>query len=382
MPTEATISFATTAGDDFTPIAKTSTTGSIDLYREEGNTGVRWAILLPGTKLSAAGNVSGTGVNANSEPVTVTTELEANDFIKSGFTLKNPVFAAPGAQYAVKKSNGELAQFTVGGTTTNPQKVYFSRANLMCNAANPDQPVWGFHENQYDECPGFYAITSNSGNTGTTAVHITNSNEMDRFSWGFKNPTSVSENDWVDGSRNLNWNDGTDWGCALRGTAYGNYWRTLTAAEWQYLLSSRTGKRFLMVTWKVNAVTTNGIFIAPDGYNGGSTSGYTQWNKTGYTNVKSITSSVANELFEAGCVFLPALGYRNNNYYYEYNYHYNPSGYYMFGNYWTATGVEQQPLSQYVPEATAFRFTEDAFDYAYSPERNLGMCVRLVWDAN
>ena len=366
MPTEATINFANNA------ITPTATTGTIDLYREEGNTGVRWAILLPGTNLSADGNVSGAPSGT----------LNANQFINSGISLKNPVFAAPGADYAVKTSGGVLTQFSVSST----QKVYFSRANLKCNAASPNQPVWGFHEYQYDECPGFYAITSNSGQTGTTAVHITSSNEMDRFSWGFKNPTSVSEDDWVDGSRNLNWNDGTDWGCALRNTAYGNYWRTLTAAEWQYLLNTRSGKRFLMVTWSQyhnnNLATTNGIFIAPDGYNGGSTSGYSQWNKTGWNNVKSITSSVANELFEAGCVFLPALGYRQGSYYYEYNYHYNPSGYYMFGNYWTATGVEQQPNSTVTPQAKAFRFTEDAFDYAYSPKRDLGMCVRLVWDAN
>lgn len=372
MPTEATISFATTAGADFTPIAKTSTTGTIDLYREEGNTGVRWAILLPGTNLSADGNVSGAPSGT----------LNANQFINSGITLKNPVFAAPGADYAVKNSAGVLKQFSVSST----QKVYFSRANLKCDATYPNQPVWGFHEYQYDECPGFYAITSNSGNSGQTAVHITSSNEMDRFSWGFKNPTSVSENDWVDGSRNLNWNDGTDWGCALRNTAYGNYWRTLTAAEWQYLLKTRSGKRFLMVTWEqphnYDLVTTNGIFIAPDGYNGGSTSGYSQWNKTGWQNVKSIDRSVANELFEAGCVFLPALGYRQGSYYYEYNYHFNPSGYYMFGNYWTATGVTQQPNSTNTPQAKAFRFTEDAFDYANSPQRDRGMCVRLVWDAN
>lgn len=371
MPTEATISFATTAGDDFTPIAKTSTTDTIDLYREEGNTGVRWAILLPGTNLRADGNVSGAPAGT----------LNANQFINSGISLKNPVFAAPDAQYAVKNSAGVLKQFSVSST----KKVYFSRANLKCNAANPNQLVWGFHEYQYDECPGFYAITSNSGNTGTTAVPITSSNEMDRFSWGFHSPTTISENDWVDGSRNLNWNDGTDWGCALRNTAYGNYWRTLTAAEWQYLLKSRSGNRFLMVTWEqphnYDLVTTNGIFIAPDGYNGGSTSGY-PWNKTGWTNVKSITRAEANELFEAGCVFLPALGYREGSYYYEYNYHYDPSGCYMFGNYWTATGVTQQPNSTNTPQAKAFRFTEDAFNYAYSPQRHLGMCVRLVWDAN
>ncbi len=365
MLTEATIDFANKA------ITPTATTGTIDLYREEGNTGVRWAILLPGTNLSADVNVEGEPSEA----------LHENQFINSGITLKNPVFAAPDAQYAVT-SGGVLKQFSVSST----QKVYFSRANLKCNAANPNQLVWGFHEYQYDECPGFYAITSNSGNTGTTAVHITSSNEMDRFSWGFHGTTTVSENDWVDGSRNLNWNDGTDWGCALRGTAYGNYWRTLTAAEWEYLLKTRSGKRFLMVTWQqyhnYNLATTNGIFIAPDGYDGGSTSGYSQWNKTGWQNVKSISSSEANELFEAGCVFLPALGYRQGSYYYEYNYHYNPSGYYMFGNYWTATGVTQQPNSTNTPQAKAFRFTEDAFDYANSPKRDRGMCVRLVWDAN
>ncbi|MBO7084048.1 MAG: hypothetical protein J6W30_09400, partial [Bacteroidales bacterium] len=213
MPTEATIDFANNA------ITPTATTGSIDLYREEGNTGVRWAILLPGTNLSDAGNVSGQGVPSGT--------LNANQFINSGITLTNPVFAAPGADYAVKTSGGVLTQFSVSST----QKVYFSRANLKCNAANPNQLVWDFHTNQIDECPG--SGTYNSGSTTTNSVALDGGTELDRFSWGFHTPTTVSENDWVDGSRNLNWNDGTDWGCALRGTAYGNYWRTLTAAEWQ-----------------------------------------------------------------------------------------------------------------------------------------------------
>ena len=371
MLTEATIDFANNA------ITPTATTGSIDLYREEGNTGVRWAILLPGTNLSADGNVSGAPSGT----------LNANQFINSGITLTNPVFAAPGADYAVKTSGGVLTQFSVSST----QKVYFSRANLKCNAANPNQLVWDFHENQIDECPGFGAINSTSG-SGTSGISITDSDEMDRFSWGFHSPTTVSENDWVDGSRNLNWNDGTDWGCALRGTAYGNYWRTLTAAEWQYLLSSRSGKRFLRATWKqpvyngttlVGLKVTNGIFIAPDGYNGGSTSGYSEWNQT--NKIHSFTGTgyinLVNELLDAGCVFLPALGYREGSYYYEYNYHYT-NGTWMKGNYWTATGVDQAPNSSVTPQAKAFRFEDDVINYAYSPQRHLGMCVRLVWDAN
>lgn len=366
MPTEATIDF------DNNAITPTATTDTIHLYREEGNTGVRWAILLPGTYLTADGNVSGAPTGA----------LQPNQYINDqNVRLTNPVFAAPGADYAVKTSGGVLTQFSVSST----QKVYFSRANLKCNAANPDQPVWGFHEYQYDECPGFGAINSTSG-SGTSGISITDSDEMDRFSWGFLSPTPVSENDWVDGSRNLNWNDGTDWGCALRGTAYGNYWRTLTAAEWQYLLSSRSGKRFLRVTYKqlVPGTTstlkvTNGIIIAPDGYDGGTTSSWTEWNNA--SKFKSTSATVVTELLNAGCVFLPALGYREGSYYYEYNYHYT-NGDYMKGNYWTATGVTQQPNSSVTPQATAFRFDKSSINYAYSPQRHLGMCVRLVWDAN
>ena len=364
MLTEATIDFANNA------ITPTATTDTIDLYREEGNTGVRWAILLPGTILTADGNVSGAP----------TTALQPNQYINDqNVRLKNPVFAAPGADYAVKTSGGVLTQFSVSST----QKVYFSKANLKCNTAN-NTLVWSFHENQYDECPG--SGTSNSGGSSTSGVALDGGTELDRFSWGFHGTTTVSENDWVDGSRNLNWNDGTDWGCALQGTSYGDHWRTLTAAEWQYLLSSRSGKRFVRVTWKHYPVPhftatarVNGIIIAPDGYDGGSTSSWTEWNKA--NKFKSTNSTVVTELLNAGCVFLPALGYRQGNYYYEYNYHYM-LGWYMIGNYWTATGVAQQPNSSVTPQATAFRFEDESINYAYSPQRHLGMCVRLVWDAN
>jgi hypothetical protein len=369
MLTEATIDFANNA------ITPTATTGSINLYREEGNTGVRWAILLKGTNLSADGNVSGAPSGT----------LNENQFINSGITLTNPVFAAPDAQYAVT-SGGVLKQFSVSST----QKVYFSRANLKCNAANPNQLVWGFHENQIDECPGYGSWVSGDPANSPNGIALDGGTELDRFSWGFHGTTTVSENDWVDGSRNLNWNDGTDWGCALRGTAYGNYWRTLTAAEWEYLLKTRSGKRFVRVTWNHYPVPhyggpapVNGIFIAPDGYDGGSTSSWTEWNKADKTHSISGQGfmNLVNELLNAGCVFLPALGYREGSYYYEYNYH-QSSGWWMTGNYWTATGVTQQPNSTVTPQAKAFRFEDESINYAYSPQRHLGMCVRLVWDAN
>ncbi len=373
VPTQATVDFATNA---ITP--NTSTTGDITLYGESGNTAYRWAILLPGTDLSTGhSDLSTTGYEGSAD----LTNLNNNDYINSGISINNPLPlpAAPDAQYAVKTSAGTLTQFSVSAN----KKVYFSRANLKCNAANPNQLVWDFHDNQIDECPGFGAINSTSG-TGTNGIHITSSDEMDRFSWGFHSPTTISEDDWVDGSRNLSRADGTDWGCALIGTGYGDNWRTLTAAEWEYLLKTRSGKRFLRASWKLyynnSIVITNGIFIAPDGYTGGSS--YTEWNKIGSVHKFNTDVTSVNALLNDGCVFLPALGYRQGSYYYEYNYHYSIEGWYMAGNYWTATGVDQQPGSQVTPQAKALRFTDEEIKYEYSPQRNLGMCVRLVWDAN
>ena len=377
MPTTATISFATTS-ENFTPIAKTNTTGTINLYREEGNTGVRWAILLPGTNLSADGNVEG-------EP---STTLDANQFIDSGITLHNPEFAAPNPTFAVKTSGGVMTQFSVSPT----QKVYFSRANLKCNVSNPNQLVWGFHEHQYDECFGVKTYTSSGSpadQTGSSSsgVQYGSYEEMDRFSWGFQYPTVTGEDDWVNGTRNLSWYDGTDWGCALTGEG-NDHWRTLTYEEWDYLLNnaSRGKNRFLKGRFEVSitrdGVTYNtymsGMFIAPDNYN----SKIGPWNNTSIYGHTAMTAARINKLFNDGCVFLPAVGYRNDSYYYDYNCYTSTSDF-IQGCYWTATGLTQQPNSSSTPQAHAMKFDKTTNGYGNEsyPTRDLGMCVRLVWDA-
>lgn len=405
MPTEATISFATTS-NNFTPIAKTSTTGSIDLYREEGNTGVRWAILLKGTNLSADGNVSGAPSGT----------LNENQFINSGITLTNPVFAAPGADYAVKDKNSKMSVFSVSDST----KVYFSRANLKCNTANTNALVWSFHENQYDECYGV-----KTGSTQTPAdqganINITNSSEMDRFSWGLHGSTTTGESDWVDGSRNLNDYDETDWGCALKGTTYGDHWRTLTADEWNYLLNNtdRGSRRFLKACIKIAipksgggfyATYINGLFIAPDnfdpsvyGYIPGTATGVNafvannKWNDPntvvnlttdGYMQMGGTKNYIAQNLFYAGCVFLPGVGYRTSSFYINYFYYnnsVNASSNVFEGYYWSATGEPVTAGISSTPYARALKFTYNAntMPSNNTQTRDLGMCVRLVWDAN
>jgi hypothetical protein len=185
-------------------------------------------------------------------------------------------------------------------------KVYFSKGNLQYQASTN---TWRFAEKQY------YAIGENNCN-----ISYTYSGWIDLFGWGTsgynnKYPfmTSTDNNDYGDGNNHI---AGTnyDWGVYNSISNGGNQvglWRTLTRAEWVFLLTTRytsSGIRFAKA--QVNGV--NGVILVPD-----------DWNVTIYslnnTNASdaSYTSNVVGEMvwqntFEpAGAVFLPAAGYRD-----------------------------------------------------------------------
>jgi len=393
MPTEATISFATTAGDDFTPIAKTSTTGTIDLYREEGNTGVRWAILLPGTNLSDDGNVSGAPSGT----------LNANQFINSGITLTNPVFAAPDAQYAVKTSGGVLTQFSVSST----QKVYFSRANLRYGESLSSIPGWSLHAHQFDEHEDAYGEHGyNNTYTGYNATY-----DLDRICWGRLandgNYTYTAGGSWIYADNlDLTRTNGTDWGTVLSGEG-NDKWRMLTADEWDYLFNAtaRGDRRFIKVNVRDNAgvgtaygvhVGTNfGVLLLPDNYAGtGLSTPLSSFNngngkKFNTIDLKSDGTDDVSKMLNAGAVFLPALGYRNadqfvTEQYQEYTY-YNimsvDNFYQSFGYYWSSTRVNSYGVNETDRMAKVLTFNKEINAYS-EMLRGRGACVRLVWDAN
>jgi hypothetical protein len=440
---QATISFATTAGDAFTPIAaKTDSKGRITLHREQGNVGVRWAILLAGTTLPGVSN-----------------PLNENDFITDlDFQVQRP------DKDDVVKNNitGEYSTFTVGPN----KKVWFSKANLKYT---PGTGTWGFHKDQISECvtPDEYGATShgvttyfvgqsNLNNPGRTY----NTSEMDRFSWGYNETTSASEGgessnpDYVHGGGvDLSVADGTDWGCVFTGVG-NDYWRTLTANEWDSLLFHRGSKSFMMISCIVpNKDSTardicRGLLLFPDGFDETQIAGLTMctgtnntnlmkpgfhtylYNKvdytydeigTGYAYVyidKGVTDAAGNyyyytnpnsnmyKLLEAGCVFLPAVGYRmsnNGSNYDKYNYYETDSqGYYAQGYYWTASstaGTSLMNQSKYLwfgmngtnsyyahgNSTSSVTETVGVNNSTYiegAVDRQIGMCVRLVWDAN
>ena len=388
VPTVATVNFANPTSE--TAIAATDLTDLHDMtlrYDANWNNNLRWVILLPGTDLS---NCGVTWQGEGDMPA-----MENNTYVNANLQLNNPapVPDAPDAQYAVKTSGDELTQFSVSAN----KKVYFSKANLRYDESSG---VWSFHDNQIDGCIGYVTGSYPQGNNVSP-----NGSKMDRFSWGFHYPTTTGESDYVDGSTNLDVNDGTDWGCAFKAQGYneGTNWRTLTSAEWNYLLNNanRGDKRFMKViigTLNITDPNTNttynslflsGLFIAPDNFdlsNYGFSNKFLSKSWNNATSANGITIADATILLEeAGCVFLPALGYRDENGYQNYYpYTSGPTNTQFVGYYWSATGGPQNPGSSLAPKAEALKFTSSANTMPSNNAqfRNLGMCVRLVWDAN
>ena len=89
-------------------------------------------------------------------------------------------------------------------------------------------------------------------------------------------------------------------------------WRTLSKAEWDYLLNSRANASSLRAWKKLDEGTHKGLVILPDG--------------TDASVMSSITSTDA--LATLGAVFLPAAGFRYGTYVYGVGW----SGYY-----WSST---------------------------------------------
>ena len=394
VPTQATVDFENNA---ITP--NTSTTGNITLYGEEGNTAIRWAILLPGTNLGdKIGEDEGDLIwNEEGElPV-----MGNNTYINSGLSINNPLPLpdAPDAQYAVKKSNGDLSQFTVNA---NGKKVYFSKANLRFVGFNNNTGSWSFHENQVDAS---YAPDYGDNNIDIPSDESTN----DRFAWGLYGNHGMYEDDFPEITTNLSKADGNDWGCAFSETSpEGDNWRTLTIDEWNYLFNGRSQqKRFLKVTLRLsdsempNAV--QGILLFPDDYvepagltktftynsntSASNGSGYVVADADKFINAPVYTDPTSNsyKMLAAGAVFLPAAGYRIQQWYQMYYCH-QPGAYTAglkwdaYGYYWSSTsGV----YNQYEAKSRAFYFDRSRVGEATSyQDRSHGMCVRLVWDAN
>ena len=256
-------------------------------------------------------------------------------------------------------------EFSVSAT----QKVIFSPGNLQYQASTK---TWRFAENQWDR------IGNAKGNTTAAASRAAQSDWIDLFGWGtsgynekYPYMTSQTAADYVDTNDIAGTN--YDWGknAISNGGNKAGQWRTLTSAEWEYLLSTRkvtinSEQKASYGEGKVNGIY--GLIILPDNWDGQVDAAFKYGSSAWKNTYAESTSPKWTEMAAAGCIFLPATGYRigtSVTYVSEYGY------------YWSATRYNNTSYSYYL------KLASNTLAPLYKNyDRSVGISVRLVKDAN
>ena len=224
-------------------------------------------------------------------------------------------------------------------------KVRFSKGNLQYQASTDS---WRLAEHQYD-----YIGEANKN------ISDTYSGWIDLFGWGTgnapaKTSTSVSDySSFIDWGMNPVSNAGNEAGL----------WRTLSKDEWLYLFHDRADYDKLFGWGKVAGVS--GVILLPDNWvkpSGVSFWSYSEGNANDHISDNTYTASQWQKMEDAGAVFLPAAGYRDET-------RVIFSG--LIGYYWSSTQYD----SDYAYILYFETFYLGPQDYYY---RGGGRSVRLV----
>ena len=259
--------------------------------------------------------------------------------------------------------NGALpGLFSVSAT----QQVHFSQGNLQYQASTK---TWRFAEHQYDfvgtqTADNFGYYGGNVSGSDNRNISSTYNGWIDLFGWGTGGNPTLSPS-YPEGYGTF-----VDWGCNAisNGGNTTNLWRTLTIAEWNYLLNTRTDASSKCGTGNINGV--GGLIILPDswilpsecsftsGFCSPSGDNYPDWTHNSYTLAQWA------QMEAAGAVFLPAAGYRLGTYVHDVG---------NFGGYWSST-----PYSEYY--ASNMDFNSNYLNAASNYDRFIGFSVRPVQD--
>jgi uncharacterized protein (TIGR02145 family) len=248
--------------------------------------------------------------------------------------------------------------FSVSAT----QQVYFSQGNLQYQASTN---TWRFAEHQYDyvgtqtaDVYGYHG--GNVSGSDNRSISSTYSGWIDLFGWGTgDNPTLSSDNYGAYGTF-------VDWGSnpISNGGNTANRWRTLTQAEWEYLLNTRPGASSKIGTGNINGV--GGLIILPDNwtlpsecsFTSGNASNHNDWTRNSYT------LSQWAQMETAGAVFLPAAGSRDGTNVYLVGY---------IGYFWSSSPNDGG-------NACSMYFYSNYLNATFDINRSLGFSVRPVQD--
>ena len=249
---------------------------------------------------------------------------------------------------AVVVPDGAIAgAYSVSAT----QQVWFSQGNLQY-IGSATTPYWKFADNQWD-CLG-KTTSQNSTNQnadcdlfgwGTSGYH----NDADTYNtnyypyststsnvnttynyYGYGPSTNMTDPNLVGTSANYDWGIYNNIMAGETEITAGTY-RTLTNAEWGYLFSTRkvTVVGVQKVPYGEGVVNgVNGVILLPDNWDGSVCSGFTYGESTYSNSFSESTTPKWSDMEDAGCVFLPAAGYRNGTSVYSVG---------SSGHYWSST---------------------------------------------
>ena len=315
--------------------------------------GAKDVTLKDGTRTMFTGSVtpsSGTAAFALGARI-----IDNNDF---PVNLKNVTLTIGGTDIDITDANNNLAAGKIYNITRNAipgaligqfsvsdtKKVYFSKGNLRYASG-----TWSFFGNQYDYYTSYSA------------------DARDKFGWSTSATTYGMNTSTSSGTYS---GDFVDWGSnSDLQTALGTGWFTLSSDEWTYLFNDRSAStvggtdngRYAKA--KVNNV--QGMILFPDTYThpagvtaptGVNATDATGWNGNNYS------SADWTKMESAGCVFLPAAGYRFGS---------TVSYAGTLSYYWSATPYSSN-------DAYIVDFNSNNLYPASTSSRQIGYSVRLV----
>ncbi|MCQ2317867.1 MAG: fibrobacter succinogenes major paralogous domain-containing protein [Bacteroidales bacterium] len=286
--------------------------GGIAIDKGYGTTGERYVTLIPTGETSIFVAFTGDATGG----MTFANGIQANKFYGMKDAVKVTLEAAAPA-----------GRFTVGMDGETPRKVEFAPGNLWYGKAeNEETAAFKFEANQWS-----FADTWNA-------------NHVSHFYWSKTASVAYAGSYSESGTTTSDEFFTNSSSFQVAGETAGT-WRTLSKAEWNYLLNSRTNASSLRA-WKDLGNNVKGLVILPDG---------------DASVMSGITSTSHLETY--GAVFLPASGYRDGTDVHDVG---------SYGYYWSGTPYE-------VDEDCAYLMTFfSGVARTYYGLRNYGRAVRLV----
>ena len=265
--------------------------------------------------------------------------IKANASGKDTIVVKTVEGNATDTCFITVLPKGALAgEFSVSAT----KKVHFSQGNLVATIAATGAPTaWKFSAHQYEYIGANVANTKIGKEAG----------DVDFFGWS----TDAASNNWgihtkIAATKNFTTGNFKDWGKAV---GDGNTWRTLSKAEWTYLVNKEDNENIRKGKYKYGVTVcgkTSCLILAPDDFEG--------------TIAESYDAAAWATAEAAGLVCLPAAGSRGAS---------SVTNVGTYGFYWSSSKSGDEE------EAYDLRFTGSEVNPGGRREkRYIGCSVRLV----